>query len=134
MSGQLYILPIEQIRGHRREIGATEQRHVAVDLLAQQSQRVPHPDLARDRCRKHHRPAEKNESCPQGKRCEDIGAPPYAAVIMTVRLPAAATILGQDAERSGGAVELPSAVVGNDDSVHALGGGPARVLGVEDCP
>ncbi|MNT09396.1 hypothetical protein D3C72_1441770 [compost metagenome] len=80
-----------------------------------------------DRRRIGERPADKDATRAERERLDYVGAAAYAAVEHHRQVGHGVHDLRQDAQRRDGAVELPAAVVRNDDPVHTV---PTRQQGV----
>ena len=113
------------------ELVDAEQRHVDGDLFVQERDRACDECFAADRRRVDERPADEGEAGAEGERLEHVGAAPKAAVEQHRRLPADGDDALEHVQGRDGAVELPAAVVGDDDGVGAGGAGACRVVGVQ---
>src|SRR5699024_7759930 len=117
------------VRGEVGEAGGPEQLHGPLDLAGQDFD-GPVPALpATGHQAVQVGPADQSEVGAHGDRCHDIGAVHDAGVEDDLR--AAAELLGhvrEHVERDRCPVQLPSAVVGQHDAVHAEVGDPAGVI------
>lgn len=109
------------------------QPHAQPELIAQQPQTQPHPFLPVVRQPPQHGAADPHELRTQRQRLEDVGPVPDPAVHVHGDPPLGrGHDLGQGVEGGQGAVELPAAVVGDDDAVDAVLEGEVRVFGRGD--
>src|SRR5437773_1365991 len=119
----------------RRELGETanaEQRHVAIDFIGQQADRVPHARLSTDRRGESERAAHEYKPGAECQRLEHVGAAAHAAVHHDRDVRARCYDVGQNPQRRHSAVELTAAVVRYDDAFGARVAGNAGVRGVEN--
>src|SRR5215217_6809428 len=113
--------------------GCSQQCQRDLELLAQDRERALDTGLAGNRQRPERRPAQQHAASAERERDRDVQPPPDAAV--DPDLDAAAYRVGnllERVDRRRHAIELPSAVVGDDDGVDAVLEREPGVLGGQD--
>src|SRR5262245_12192164 len=112
---------------------AADQAERQVEVRNQVAHYVPDPVLAVDREAIAVRAAQQHGLGAQGKRLEDIGASADAAIEQD-RYSSRDGFhdAGQGIQRGNRPIQLPAAVVGNDDAVHAVLDRTLRIVRVQD--
>src|SRR5882672_10526150 len=113
---------------HLRKRGNSKERHVALDLVAQEPDAVAHAGFRADRGRVEEGPADEYELRAERERLQDIGAAADAAVHHHGHAARLRDHRGERAKRRSGAVQLPPAVVRHDDPVDAALAGDTRIF------
>src|SRR3990172_13320966 len=104
-------LPEEQIAVDEGDICAAKQREVAVDLFAQNGDRMPYTGLARHGGTVQNWPSRENAFRPQSQGFEHIGAAADAAIHHHHCAPGRLDNSGEDAQRGDRAVGLAPALI-----------------------
>ena len=112
--------------------GHAHHRHVTGKFLAQQANGMVDARRAGNGRRIVERTAKEHAARAQRKGLADIAATAHAAVYHDRAIPEGLEHARQHAQRRRGAVELPAAMVRNDDAVHAILPGKPGVGGIQD--
>src|SRR4051812_7134022 len=109
----------QELPAHLRERLDAKKCHIAIDLVSQQFDGVTYAGLAGDRRRVEKRPPKEEELCAECERLQYVGAATHAAVHHHSHGSRFGSDARQHAQRRNGTVELPSAVIRDDDAIDA---------------